>query len=52
MKKLIAEVNKIGSNVNQIARSANSGMLSEEQVHRLDFMMGEIYKLVNRIAVE
>lgn len=50
INKLIAEINKIGSNVNQVARAANTGQLTKEQAQKLDFMLAEIYALLGKVA--
>ncbi|MDO4566099.1 MAG: plasmid mobilization relaxosome protein MobC [Oscillospiraceae bacterium] len=50
LRKLIAEINKIGSNVNQVARAANTGQLTKEQSSQLIFLLGQIYRLVEAIA--
>ena len=44
---LYAEINKIGSNINQIARSVNAGIASEEDARRGLFMLDKVYDRLN-----
>lgn len=49
IRKLVAEINKIGSNVNQVARAANTGQLRGEDARNLLFLLGQVYRLVDKI---
>ncbi|MBC1501517.1 MobC family plasmid mobilization relaxosome protein [Listeria weihenstephanensis] len=45
-KKMIFELNKIGTNINQIAHIANSnGEVSKEEIYELKEMMKQIWQL-------
>lgn len=44
---LYAEINKIGSNINQIARSVNAGIASPEDARRGLFMLDRVYEKLN-----
>ena len=47
VQKLYAEINKIGSNINQIARSVNAGIASPEDARRGLFMLDKVYEKLN-----
>lgn len=49
IRKLVAEINKIGSNVNQVARAANTGQPRKEDARNLLFLLGQIYRRVDEI---
>ena len=51
LQMLYAEINKIGSNINQIARSVNAGIASEDDARRGLFMLDKVYDRLNE-AVE
>ena len=43
IQKLLAEINMIGSNINQIARSANAGIATPEDARQALFLLGQVY---------
>lgn len=47
IQSLSAEINKIGSNINQIARSVNAGIASPEDARRGLFMLDKVYEKLN-----
>lgn len=49
-KSLYAEINKIGSNINQITRSVNAGIASQEDVRQGLFLLQKVYDLMERMA--
>ena len=44
IQKLIGEINKIGSNVNQIARSVNAGIASPDTAAQSLFLLDRVYE--------
>ncbi len=50
IRELRTEVHKIGSNINQIARSVNTGQGSSELAQRALFLLGKVYEQMYRIA--
>ncbi len=46
--KLYGEINHIGNNINQIARSVNSGLATPEDVSRALFLLNKVYELMER----
>ncbi len=50
LRKLLAEINMIGSNINQIARSVNAGIATPEDARNGLFMLQKIYELVSRVT--
>lgn len=48
MKPLYAEINKIGSNINQIAKSVNMGMASQEDVRQSLLLLQKVYDILER----
>ncbi len=50
MKPLYAEINKIGSNINQIARSVNAGIATREDARHGLFLLQKVYDLMERMA--
>ena len=50
IKDLYTEVNRIGNNINQIARSVNAGIAGAEDARRALFMLDRVYKLMYEIA--
>lgn len=50
IKELRTEVHKIGSNINQIACSINSGQGSPELAQRALFLLGKVYEMMYEIA--
>lgn len=47
LQMLFAEINKIGSNINQIARSVNAGIANEEDARRGLFLLDKVYDRLN-----
>ena len=50
IRDLYAEINKIGSNVNQIARSVNMGIATPETAEKSLFLLQRIYDLMYALA--
>jgi len=50
IKELRAEVHKIGSNINQIAHSVNTGKATPEIAQKSLFLLGKVYEMIYRIA--
>ena len=50
IRELRTEVHKIGSNINQIARSINAEQGSSELAERSLFLLGKVYETMYRIA--
>lgn len=51
ISKLYTEVNRIGNNINQIARSVNSGMASPETAaEQALFLLRKVYDLMEKVA--
>jgi len=50
IKELRTEIHKIGSNINQIARSFNSGIATPEMAQKALFLLGKVYEMMYRIA--
>lgn len=50
IRELCTEIHKIGSNINQIARSVNAGQDLPELVERSLFLLGKIYEMMYLIA--
>lgn len=50
IKELRKEVHKIGSNINQIARNVNSGIVTPEMTRKLLFLLGKVYEMMYLIA--
>lgn len=50
IRDLYAEINKIGSNVNQIARSVNMGIATPETAEKSLFLLQQIYDLMYALA--
>ena len=50
IKDLYAEVNRIGNNINQIARSVNAGIASEEDARQALFLLRKVYDLMEAVA--
>ena len=47
---LRTEVHKIGNNINQIARSVNAGIATEEDARRGLFLLDRVYELMYQVA--
>lgn len=50
IRELRTEVHKIGSNINQIARSVSAGQGSPKLVERSLFLLGKVYEMMYLIA--
>ena len=50
IRELRTEVHKIGSNINQIARSVNAGQCSSELAQRALLLLGKVYEMMYLIA--
>lgn len=50
IKELRTEIHKIGSNINQIARSINSGQATPELAEKSLFLLCKVYEMMYRIA--
>jgi len=50
IKELCTEIHKIGLNINQIARSVNSGKATSELAEKSLFLLGKVYEMMYRIA--
>ena len=50
IKELRTEVHKIGSNINQIARSVNTGIATPEMARQALFLLGKLYEMMYLIA--
>ena len=50
IRELRSEVHKIGSNINQIARSINTGQGSPELAQKALFLLGKVYEMMYLIA--
>ena len=50
IRALYAEINKIGSNINQIARSVNAGIASPQTAEQSLFLLQKVYDLMFRLA--
>lgn len=46
--KLYGEINHIGNNINQIARNANSGIATSEDINRVLFLLNKVYELMEK----
>ena len=49
MQKLLAEINMVGSNINQIARSVNAGIATPEDAHQALFLLGQVYAKLDEV---
>ncbi len=52
IKRLRTEIHYIGNNVNQIARKVNAGFGTKADTEQLQYLLGEIYRLMYEIAKE
>lgn len=50
IRGLRTEIHKIGSNINQIARSINAGQGSSELAEKCLFLLGKVYEMMYLIA--
>jgi len=47
---LYREINRIGVNINQIARSVNAGIATVEDVRQARFLLRQVYQLMEAVA--
>ena len=47
---LYREINRIGVNINQIARSVNAGIATRQDVKEALFLLRQVYLLMERVA--
>lgn len=52
LHELYVEINRIGTNINQIAKKANAGFATREDIKSLKFFMGLIDEKMARIAAQ
>ena len=52
IRKLRTEIHHIGNNVNQIARKVNAGFGTRADTEQLQYLLGEVYRLMYEIAKE
>lgn len=50
IKKLYTEINHLGNNINQIARSVNAGIATSETAAEATFLLKKIYALMEKVA--
>lgn len=50
IRELRTEIHKIGSNINQIARSFNAGQGIPEMAEKALFLLGKVYEMMYLIA--
>lgn len=50
IRDLYREINRIGNNINQIARSVNAGIASPETAAQTVFLMRKVYELMEQAA--
>lgn len=50
LKELYLAVNRIGTNINQIARKTNAGFATRSDMQELLYLMGQIELLMSNIA--
>ncbi len=50
IRELRTEVHKIGSNINQIARSVNAGQARPELAQKALFLLGKVYEMMYWVA--
>ena len=50
IKKLYAEINHIGNNINQIARSVNAGIATPETAAEALLLLRKVYDLMEKAA--
>ena len=50
IRELRSEVHKIGSNINQIARSVNAGRDTPEMAEKTLFLLSKVYEMMYLIA--
>ena len=47
---LYREINRIGVNINQIARKVNAGIATAEDVRQTRFLLGQVYQLMEAVV--
>ena len=50
IKDLYTEINRIGNNINQIARSVNAGIADAEDVRQALLLLRKVYELMEAVA--
>lgn len=50
LKELYLAVNRIGVNINQIARKANAGFATRSDIHEVKFLLSKVERLMANIA--
>ena len=50
LKELYLAVNRIGVNINQIARAANTGIATSNDIQELKFLMVQVEQLLLKVA--
>lgn len=50
IRNLYAEVNRIGNNINQIARSVNVGVATPEDAAQALFLLKKVYTVMEEVA--
>lgn len=50
IKDLYTEINRIGTNINQIARKINAGIGTESDVRETLFLLSKVYQLMEQVA--
>lgn len=50
IKSLYTEINRIGTNINQIARSVNAGIATAEDAREAMFLLRKVYELMEAVA--
>jgi hypothetical protein len=50
IRELYTEINRIGNNINQIARSVNAGIATPEDARQALFLLRQVHELMERIV--
>ena len=50
LHELYLEINRIGTNINQIARKANAGFATKDEMKELKFLMRTIEQKMSKVA--
>ena len=50
IKDLYTEINRIGTNINQIARKINAGIGTKDDVREALYLLGKVYQLMEQVA--
>ena len=50
IKDLYTEINRIGTNINQIARKINAGIGTKSDVRETLFLLSKVYQLMEQVA--